>query len=234
MRPSPQQRSGQRRHRTRWLALAGAFATIGLVMLGIGVANQPDPPPQPASTVLAAGTPPATSTHRPAPDRSPRPPSASSTTLPASPPTRLDIPSLGVHHTLIRLGLNADHTLRVPPLSDVATPSWYTGSPAPGQNGPAVILGHVDSATAGAGVFYRLGDLRPGDTISITRADHSIVDFTTTAIGDYPKTAFPTAQVYANTPDPQLRLITCGGSFDTTTHNYRNNIVVYARQTGTR
>lgn len=148
--------------------------------------------------------------------------------LPAAVPTFLDVPAIGVHHSLLRLGQNPDGTLQVPPLSDVADAGWDRYSPAPGQLGPAVILGHIDAATQGKGVFYELGALRRGDTVSVTRADHTVAVFRIDGVQEYTKGAFPTLTVYGNTPDAQLRLITCGGPFDSQTHHYLDNIVAFA------
>jgi sortase (surface protein transpeptidase) len=136
-----------------------------------------------------------------------------------------------VHHSLLQLGLNTDGTLEVPPLSDVAYPGWYRGSPTPGQVGPAVILGHIDGTTGEKGVFYGLGALRPGDTVSVDRSDHTVAVFRVVGVNEYAKNAFPTLTVYGNTPDPQLRLITCGGAFEH--QHYLDDVVVFATLAGT-
>lgn len=146
-----------------------------------------------------------------------------------SAPVSLSIPAIGVQASFVQLGLNADGTIQVP--SDVRHVGWYRLGPAPGEVGPAVVLGHVDSAAAGTGVFFRLGALSAGDTVSITLADGGVVTFHVYAVREYPKDAFPTQTVYGNTTDAQLRLITCGGSFDHASGHYRNNIVIFARQT---
>ena len=91
-----------------------------------------------------------------------------------------------------------------------------------------MILGHVDSAEYGAGVFFRLGALRPGDLLSVSRADHTAAVFRIDRVLSYPKDHFPTFEVYGNTDHAALRLITCGGKFDFSTHNYESNIVAYA------
>ena len=93
--------------------------------------------------------------------------------------------------------------------------------------GPAVVTGHVDS-TAGPAVFFRLRQAAIGDLVTVTRADGSTVRFTVTRVERYPKTAFPSAEVYAPTPGPELRLITCGGAFDRTARSYLDDVVVYA------
>jgi len=107
-------------------------------------------------------------------------------------------------------------------------PAWYRYSPRPGQTGPSTIEGHIDSAANGPSVFFRLGALHPGDSIAITRSDHTIATFRVDKVAEYPKDAFPTAAVYGDTATAQLRLITCGGTFDSTAHSYNDNIVVYA------
>lgn len=149
-------------------------------------------------------------------------------------PLTLDIPVIDVHTSLISLGLNPDRTIALPPLRHDAPAGWYKYLSTPGEIGPAVILGHVDSARDGPAVFYRLRQLRPGDQVSVGRADGSIAVFTVRSIARYPKDHFPTDAVYGPLPTPELHLITCGGSFDTLRHHYRDNIVAYAQLTGTR
>jgi len=143
-------------------------------------------------------------------------------------PAALTIPEIGVSTHLITLGLTAQGTVQVPPTASVA--GWYTRSPRPGAIGPAIILGHIDSHQ-GPGVFYRLVVLRPGDPIYVRRSDGSTVEFRVTAVQSYLKDHFPTQAVYGPTPDAELRLITCGGAFDSATGHYLSNIVVYATET---
>jgi sortase (surface protein transpeptidase) len=142
---------------------------------------------------------------------------------------RVAIPAIGVCGRVIPLGENPDGTVLVPPLSEPRLTSWFDDGPAPGQTGPAALFGHVDTAAAGPAVFYRLGDLVPGDAVDVTRADHRVAVFRVYRIAEYPKNAFPTMAVYGNTARPELRLITCGGSFDAVRGSYDDNIVVYAR-----
>jgi sortase (surface protein transpeptidase) len=104
---------------------------------------------------------------------------------------------------------------------------WYTESPRPGAVGSAVIAGHVDSYQ-GPGVFYWLRNLKSGERVYVTRADGSVAVFSVTSVQAYPKAAFPTSIVYGATPDAELRLITCGGTFDSTTGHYLSNIIAYA------
>lgn len=149
--------------------------------------------------------------------------------LVASAPTSLVIPSIGVRTSLLRVGQAADGSIEVPPPGptyDLA--GWYRYSPTPGSLGPSVIVGHIDSAKNGPSVFFRLGELRPRDTVSVTRADGSVAVFAVDDVRRFRKRDFPTALVYGNTANAALRLITCGGPFDRTRGEYLDNIVVTA------
>jgi Sortase domain len=150
---------------------------------------------------------------------------ATTPVLDAAAPVRLEIPSIGVNTDLVPLGLNPDGTMQVPTKWEQA--GWYARGPRPGEDGPAVIAGHVDS-TSGPAVFFRLHDLRAGDEVSVTRADHSVVRFVINRLEQFPKAAFPTAEVFGATPGPTLRLITCTGAFDETARSYLDNLVAFA------
>jgi sortase (surface protein transpeptidase) len=193
------------------LALAGS-ATAGLLMSG----HRGYVPPHvaPAKPVLPpAGRPqtpvPATSEH-------------------VSSPVSLTIPAIGVRTRLIRLGITRSGALQVPASTSVA--GWYTESPPPGAVGSAVIVGHVDSKS-GPGIFYRLHLLHPGNRIYVRQKDGRLALFGVTSVHQYRKGGFPTVKVYGPAPTPQLRLITCGGTFDPQTGHYLSNIVVYATMT---
>jgi hypothetical protein len=140
-------------------------------------------------------------------------------------PTGLVIPAIGVRTRLIRLGLTASGALQVP--TDVGVAGWYTGSPRPGGTGSAVIAGHIDSVS-GPAVFFRLRELRPGELVYVQRRHGPMAVFRVTAVQMVLKSKFPTAAVYGPVPNAQLRLITCGGTFDPATGHYLSNVVVFA------
>ena len=140
-------------------------------------------------------------------------------------PVRLHIPALGIDAPLTHLGVAPDRSIEVP--TDFATPGWFDGGPRPGQPGPAVILGHVDSK-AGPAVFYRLARLPVGAEVLVDRADGSTINFRVRGTQHVAKTAFPTDLVYAPTLEPSLRLVTCGGLFDHSRSSYLDNVIVYA------
>jgi Sortase domain len=143
-----------------------------------------------------------------------------------SPPVRLTVPAIGVETPLLRLGLEPDRSMQVP--EDFGRAGWFAEGPAPGQPGPAVIAGHVDSKT-GPAVFYRLRELRAGDQIRITTADGARLRFEVDRTQSFPKTSFPTDAVFGPTPGAELRLVTCAGTFDRARGSYRDNLVVFAR-----
>jgi len=200
-----------------WL---GPAAAVGLVAAGasMGLAGWRSRgvsvPPEPPSSAYGSSA---------------APPRVAARPLPYSVPLRVTIPAIGVNAQVIPLGENPDGTVTVPPLSMPFVTSWFDEGPAPGQRGPAALFGHVDTAYVGPAVFYDLGELRPGQTVSVTRADGSTAVFRIDRVAMYPKIAFPTAAVYGPTPDAELRLVTCGGPFDEVTRTYVDNVVVFAR-----
>ncbi len=223
--------STDRRSR-RWpTALAAVLVVGGGGAVAVGTQAGADGPDQPALVASAdAGVP----TNPSGPTGAPPAPSASSS-APAeraavAAPSTVSIPAIGVSSRVIALGLAEDGSIAVPqPGPDYDLAAWFSGSPRPGADGPSVIEGHVDSEEDGPSVFSRLGELEPGDAISVARRDGSTADFEVTGSQRYAKDDFPTLAVYGNTDGPELRLITCGGSFDAATGHYRDNTVVFAR-----
>jgi hypothetical protein len=145
--------------------------------------------------------------------------------LARSEPARVTVPALGVDTGPIPLGLRPDGSMEVPP--DAPTVGWFTGAPTPGERGPAVLAAHVDWAGR-AGAFAELHTLAPGDEIRVRRADGATVVFVVERVGQYPKDRFPTDEVYGDLDHAGLRLITCGGRFDSGARSYSDNVVVFA------
>lgn len=235
--PAPEPADGspaasRRRPPARLVALVGAvvLAVLGAGLIGWAVTHQTGPPPEPPLSVPAVSG-------RALPDPAlsgPPPPttSAPAPAAPTAPPTTLTIAAIGVTSPVDQVGLNPDRTMEVPaqgsPGYDHA--AWYRFSVAPGLQGPSVIIGHVDSRAEGPSVFYALGRLRPGDRAEVGRADGVTVTFEVVDVRRFPKEAFPTDLVYGPTPGPELRLITCGGTFDAGARSYEDNTVVFARE----
>jgi len=223
-----------RRGRRGTLAVAATAVVLavgGVVAVGVGLqqatAGPPPAPPVSAPSTPPTPAPPAVASVAPAPDHAAAAQELSAKTMPRSRPVSLTIPAMGiVDSSLVDLGKEADGTLEVP--TDYGQAGWFEPGPAPGQFGPAVIAGHVDSK-AGPAIFYRLGELQPGATLSVTREDGSTAEFVVDKVERYPKDAFPTAAVYGDTTQrSELRLITCGGEFDSGTGHYVDNVVAYA------
>ena len=197
--------------RLRWglAAVAVSAGTLALVSApgdtgaGAGQGSTPAPVPLSGPAVPAAATPAAT-------------------------PVEVRIPAIGVQSGLVGLGVDDAGALEPP--TDYAQAGWFTAGPVPGDVGPAVIAGHVDSRT-GPAVFFRLEDLAVGDAVLVSRSDGRDVEFRVTRVASYPKDEFATAEVYGPTTGAELRLITCGGTFDSTRRSYEDNVVVYAHAT---
>jgi len=190
----------------------------GAVTIGVAIAAQVYAP-QPSPTAAGILGPYGGQAHAP---------------LSRSLPVSVDIPAIGVHSQLLHLGDNPDGTIRVPSLNTRADEAaWYKYSATPGQMGVSVIEGHVDNYQ-GAAVFFRLGALRPGDSIEVTLANGTTAVFRVTGVRQYVKTRYPAATIYGATGFPALRLITCGGTFDYTTRSYLSSTVVFASLTSAR
>ncbi len=130
------------------------------------------------------------------------------------------------------LNVRGDGTLSVP--NDANEVGVYAAGPTPGQLGPAVLAAHVDTASGTKGIFYRLGAVEPGDHVRIARADATTATFTVDKVRAYPKSKFPTLEVYrGDVTRSQIRLITCGGPLERT-NEYRDNVIVFGHLTSTR
>ncbi|GIH69600.1 class F sortase [Sphaerimonospora thailandensis] len=148
-------------------------------------------------------------------------------------PTRIRIPSIGVSAPIGSIGVDKKGEIEAPPLSKPNLTGWYRFGPAPGDQGPAVILGHVNTRQ-GAAVFSRLREIKRGNKIAVYRADGKTAIFTVDGVEQVSKLKFPTKRVYSNTATASLRLVTCGGVFNAKAHHYTDNIIVYATLTSTR
>jgi LPXTG-site transpeptidase (sortase) family protein len=208
-----------------------AALTAGILVVGAGTAGLIATHGHTSTVHLASrpsAVPAPTSPHfSPVPNQTAQPPGDLNGQSQVALPVKLTIPAIGVKTSLIQLGLAANGSLQVPSNAQVDEAGWYTESPRPGAVGGSVIAGHVDSYQ-GPAVFYWLRDLKTGDKVYVSRADGTIAEFSVTRVEEYPKAAFPTSIVYGAEPDAELRLITCGGTFDSTTGHYLSNIIAYA------
>lgn len=226
----PRHRSG-RRPRAGWAAASLALLLFGSSFLLAGL-RQPDTAlggvldsgllagaPRRAPEIAGPTAPPrgagAQATATPWPDR-----------VPHSTPVRLLIPAIDLDVSLIKLGQHADGTVEVP--SNPAVPGWYSLGPSPGQQGSAVILGHVDSST-GPAVFYLLRYVKAGDAIVVELRNGSVAHFVVGSSVTYANADFPNERVYTPHGYAGLQLVTCGGGYDTVAGHYLGNVVVYTR-----
>ncbi|GIH97960.1 class F sortase [Planobispora siamensis] len=163
-----------------------------------------------------------------APDKAAATHATPSVALARSVPVRVKIPKIKLSAPIISVGVDDEGVVQVPPLNRPQQAGWYRHGPTPGEIGPAVILGHVDTTT-GPAVFARLRELKVGDAISVTRKDGRTATFTIERITTVAKKHFPTSRVYGPLDYPGLRLITCDGDFESRAHSYTDNMIVYAR-----
>ena len=201
------------------------WIALGVVALGaLKIVHSQQSPTGPPSPAAAAYLPPV-----------PPPGSVFADALGYSLPVRIDVPDADIHADLVRVGLQADGSVGVPPLDQAQRAAWYDRGPSPGELGPAIIDAHVDSReTRGfRGAFYNLGAVRPGERIEVTRADRVVAVFTVDSVQQAPKDKFPTSRVYGSVSYAALRLITCGGDFDYAKSSYEDNTIVYAHMTDT-
>jgi hypothetical protein len=201
-------------------ASAGAPGAVPGIGPGIAPGNAPGIGPG-----IARGTAPAAAKPAPAATTVPG--------LPHSNPTRLTIKNIAVDAPFTPLHLDAAGNLNAPPAGNTNLVGWYAEGPTPGERGPAIVAGHVDTRT-GPAVFLLLRLLRPGATADISRADGTVATFTVDSVEMFSKGKFPDQRVYGPTPDPQLRIITCGGSYDRSKRDYTDNVVVFAHLTSSR
>ncbi|MFA1541506.1 class F sortase [Actinomadura monticuli] len=197
-------------------AATGALL-IGLLFTGCGGDDGGDTAssgtPTPSTTEMTGATATASSVHP----------------LSQSPPTKIAIPKIGVSAPVGSIGLLPDGRVEEPPLSNPNLAGWYDEGVTPGEVGPAVILGHVD-ANGKPAVFYRLKDLKPGDKIAVARKDGTTATFAVQTAQHVDKDAFPHKKVFGEALDhASLRLVTCGGAFDTKIGHYKDNLIVYAK-----
>ncbi|MFE9026341.1 class F sortase [Streptomyces iakyrus] len=219
MRGFPRFGSGVRDPANAAMAAVTVFALCsGVWLLRDGAETQA--PPQPSAAQARAGL------AGRAGERPAVPP------LPPSPPDRIRIPAIGVNAPLTGLGLTRTGSLDVPPAAEKNLAGWYEAGTTPGERGTAVVAGHVDNAD-GPAVFYDLGALARGSTIEVDRRDGGVAVFTVDAVEVHAAKDFPDERVYGAAERPELRVITCGGTYSRGS-GYQGNVVVFAHLTGSR
>ncbi|MFI9106428.1 class F sortase [Streptomyces fildesensis] len=206
---------------SRVLGWATGAALLGAFLIYNSVdASEAVPPPAAAVAQATA--------HAAAP-----PPVSAAPGLPASRPTLLTIPAIGVSAPFTPLHIGTSGKLDPPPSDNNNLAGWYAEGPTPGERGNSIVAGHVDTKT-GPAVFFLLSMVKPGSTAEITRADGVIATFKVDSVETFSKTNFPDQRVYADTANAQLRIITCGGAYDHSKKDYKDNVVVFAHLESSR
>jgi sortase (surface protein transpeptidase) len=141
-------------------------------------------------------------------------------------PQRIQIPKIGVDAIVESVGMDSQGRMDIPSNSD--NTAWYNLGYKPGENGNAVIDGHLDKVSSAPAVFWNIKSLTEGDKIIITDANGSTYTFSVTNVVNYPWDNFPIKTVFGSADKPKLNLITCQGSWDQSSHNYSNRTVVFS------
>jgi LPXTG-site transpeptidase (sortase) family protein len=224
--PHPSNPSNPSKRRTRTIATLfwGGLALALVIGLAGGQDDSSDAGGDghaPPAVLPAPSAAPASSTG-PGPSAEPR----AGKHLPRSRPTRLIIPKISVDAPFTALAIGPTGQLEPPPAHEVNLVGWYAEGASPGERGTAIIAGHVDTATSAA-VFVYLGELEKGDRFQVERADGRTASFVVDSKETFDKDHFPSDRVYADTPDAQVRLITCAGTYDRQARDYTENLVVF-------
>jgi Sortase domain/Bacterial Ig-like domain (group 1) len=142
-------------------------------------------------------------------------------------PTRVRLASLGIDAPVAPVAIDTRNgVLGVPP--PIARTGWWRDGMAPGaRSGAILIAGHVDSARAGPGAFFRLREANAGDRVEVQTANGRTHAYRVVSVRRYLKSRLP-ADVYSSDGPRRLVLVTCGGPFETATGRYRDNVVVTA------
>lgn len=148
-------------------------------------------------------------------------------------PQRVDVPSIGIQAPVIPRGLDKDGAIEPPPYDRPGTVGWWGRGAQPGTAGTALMVGHVDTRSKPA-VFYGLSSAQPGDKVRVVRADGSVAEFTIEDVRVYERAAFDAHKAYGPRVRgrAELRLVTCGGTYDKVAKEYTANVVVSAYLTG--
>ena len=145
-------------------------------------------------------------------------------------PNRIVIPKLDVQAPIVRVGKTPDGELQIP-LNPRSVGWWRDGAKPGAAVGTAILAGHINYAGV-TGAMAALGKLNPGDEVDVygrQNADRRHeVRFTVTGVRTYHKTRLPYQQIFDQKSVGRIVIVTCGGPFDASTGNYRDNIVVFA------
>lgn len=144
-------------------------------------------------------------------------------------PRFFKIEKINVDARVLRLGVGLDNILKAP--ANIYDVGWYDGSAKPGEAGTVVLDGHVSGPTK-RGVFYNIGNLKPGDKVQLERGDGRVFTYTVTGSQTYDsdKVDMPKVLTSSVPGKPALNFMTCTGRFDVRKNSFEQRIVVFAVQ----
>jgi hypothetical protein len=136
----------------------------------------------------------------------------------------LVIDKIGTNARIVSVGLTKEGNMDAP--GNIYDVGLYKYGAKLGQNGTAVLAGHLDGANGEKGVFYDLNKLKAGDTITINRYNATPLTYKVTKTKIYKSTDKPT-EVFKSSSGAHLNLITCTGSWDKNKAQYDERLVVF-------
>lgn len=151
-------------------------------------------------------------------------------------PARLRIPNLHIDAPIISVGQTSTGMMDAPTSKAIHSPYWtsvfwYDQGATPGQEGNAVIAGHVDRVGGDPAIFWSLSSLRAGDKIFVLTVQGKSLQFVVNRVVRYPANA-PSQDVINAVFGPSsahhLNLITCSGVW--TGNGYDQRLVVFTTQ----
>lgn len=152
---------------------------------------------------------------------------AAPTVVPRRPePVRLAVPALGVDAAVEPVGVRDDGQMAIP--DDVDRVGWYRFGPVPGDDGSAVLAGHVDDRDQGLGELAPLRAAEAGAEVVVTDAAGTATRWRVVSREQIDKQALPLDRLFAREGPPRLVLVTCGGEFLPEYGGYESNVVVVA------
>lgn len=141
----------------------------------------------------------------------------------------IDTPAIKVNAPVEYVGLTAERAMEAP--KGWWNVGWYELGPKPGEQGNAVIAGHLDS-DSGPAVFWQLDKVRVGDEVRVVDVQGSTIRFRVREIQVYYNEDAPLTKIFGRSDRAHLNLITCDGFFDRNAGIYDRRLVVYTDRVG--
>ena len=157
------------------------------------------------------------------------PPTKSLPDIKSIDPKTITLPSIQMQASVVQVGKLDNGQMGVP--ENIETVGWYEPGPRPGSNGNAVLAGHVDGANR-PGAFFHLKKMKKGDLVHVEGMNGEKLTFKVKKIASYYPDQAPIEEIFGYSPERNLNLITCTGTFDHDEGGYEERLVVYTELVG--